>query len=506
MHMPGFTVRDVKLAVGGIWVRRPDAPTGVDSSDSSRALPIQVGQVCSDTRRLVPGDLFVALKGPNYDGAEFLNEAQRNGACALVTSRMPDDFVPEVPTIFVEDTLSALGRLARWHRDQQQACVIGIGGSNGKTTTRELAGAVLRSRFKVLTNEANENNQVGVPRTLLRLNEHHDFAVIELGTSEPGEINALTTIARPQCSVLTNISEEHLEGLGNLDGVIAEESDMLACLPRDGIAIVNFDDPRCVKAASRATCRVVGFGTDERCELRAEDIRCNRHGTHFLLNGRYEFRISLLGEHNVMNALAAIAVGWISGVTMFDMQVALRRAVPVGRRLEYREFGPVGVLDDSYNANPASTCAALRTLGQFPCDGQRIAVLGDMLELGADEERLHREVGWAGTSQPVDLVVAVGPRMNALAEVYEEHFLETGHGAVWRFGTSEEAAAQLANEVRAGDVLLVKGSNGMKMSRVVEQLRQRYGNKAATSLRPTSRERPVGDPLPEVISARKPAA
>jgi UDP-N-acetylmuramoyl-tripeptide--D-alanyl-D-alanine ligase len=188
------------------------------------------------------------------------------------------------------------------------------------------------------------------------------------------------------------------------------------------------------------------------------------------------------------------------------MQVALRRAVPVGRRLEYREFGPVGVLDDSYNANPASTCAALRTLGQFPCDGQRIAVLGDMLELGPDEERLHREVGWAGTSQPVDLVVAVGPRMGALAEVYEEHFLETGHGAVWRFDTSEEAAAQLASEVRAGDVLLVKGSNGMKMNRVVEQLRQRYGTSAATSLRPTSRERPVGDPLPEIISARKPAA
>lgn len=492
--MPG-SVEDIRLALGGIWLRR----FGDEAS-------VAFGRICTDTRRILPGDCFVALRGVNFDGAEFLQAAQDKGAAVLVTSRLPNGFVPRVPTIFIDDTLSALGRLARVHRDAHKACVIGIGGSNGKTTTRELAAAILRSRFNVLSNQANENNRVGVPQTLLRLNEHHDFAVMELGTSEPGEIAALSAIAAPQCAVLTNISEEHLDGLGDLDGVLREESELPAALPRDGIAIVNFDDARCVKAAERANCRVVSFGTDERCELRAEDIRCNRYGTHFTLNGRHEFRISLHGEHNVLNALAAIAVGWVSGVDMFDMQVALRRAQPVGRRLECREFGGVLVLDDSYNANPASTCAALRTLAQFPCEGQRIAVLGDMLELGERSEQLHREVGYFGTTQAVDLVVAIGARMAALAEVYEEHFLETGSGAVWRFATAEEAAAALVDEVQDGDVLLVKGSNGMKMGGIANALRDRYGETMSERMQPTSRERPVGDPLPELISTRRPAA
>jgi UDP-N-acetylmuramoyl-tripeptide--D-alanyl-D-alanine ligase len=504
--MSDLTVRDVKLAVGGIWLRRPPDAGGREPEDSARTPPIRVGQVCTDTRRLVPGDLFVALRGPRFDGAEFLSEAQGRGACALVTSRLPDNFVPRVPTIFIDDTLVALGRLARWRRDQHNACVIGVGGSNGKTTTRELISAVLRSRFSVLSNEANENNRIGVPQTLLRLNHQHAFAVIELGTSEPGEIAALTRIAAPQCAVLTNISEEHLDGLGNLNGVLAEESELLACLPRDGIAIVNFDDPRCVKAAERANCRVVSFGRDPRCELRADDIRVNRHGVHFLLNGRHEFRLSLQGEHNVMNALAAIAVGWVSGITMFDMQVALRRAEPVGRRLQSCEIGGISVLDDSYNANPASTAAALRTLGQFPCEGQRIAVLGDMLELGDAEDRLHREVAWLGTTQPVDLVIAVGRRMRALAEVYEEHFLEARRGSVWRCDSADDAAEHLLAEVRTGDVVLVKGSHGMKMNRVLDALTTRFGRPETQSIRPTSRERPVGDPLPEVLSERRPAA
>lgn len=501
--MPGFTVRDVKVAVGGIWLRKPDDLQGHEADDSNRAQPVRVCSVCTDTRKIVPGDLFVALRGPNFDGAEFLADAQARGACALVTSRLPDGFVPRVPTLFVENTLDALGKLARWHRDQHKACVIGVGGSNGKTTTRELVSAVLRARFSVLSNEANENNRVGVPHTLLRLNPHHDFAVMELGTSEPGEIAALCEVTAPQCAVLTCISEEHLEGLGDMQGVLLEEGGLLAALPRDGIAIVNFDDPRCVQAASRASCRVVSYGTDERCEIRASDIRCNRHGTHFVLNNRHEFRLPLHGEHNVSNALAAIAAGWVSGIDMFDMQVALRRVQPVGRRLEYHEWGGVGVLDDSYNANPASTLAAMRTLAKFPCRGQRIAVLGDMLELGHDSERLHREVAWACAHLQVDLVVAVGRRMRAFAEVFDEQFLESGKGAVWRFDSASEAAPHIAAELRHGDVLLVKGSNGMKMNTIVRELEKARATQPEP-LRPTCRERPVGDPLPEVLS--RPAA
>lgn len=505
--MQDMTVRDVRLAVGGAWYRRPDNADGQESESSSRALPVSIGAVCTDTRRIVPGDLFLALAGENFDGAEFLNEAEAKGASCLVTQRLPAGFHPGIPTILVNDTLEALGRLARNYRNQQRACVVGITGSNGKTTTRELISAILKRRFNVLQNTANENNRIGVPKTLLRLTDRHDFAVIEMGTSEPGEIAALAKIGSPQCGVLTSISESHLSGLGSLEGIVKEKSALLAALPRDGIAIVNFDDPRCAKAAESANCRVVSIGTDSRCELRADDVRTNRYGTHFMLNGRHEFRLPVHGEHNVINALAAIALGWVGGVDMFEMQLALRRAIPVGRRLEYREFGGVGILDDSYNANPASTCAALKTLGSFPVDGQRIAVLGDMLELGENAERLHREVAWFATTQALDLVVVVGEEMTRVADIFEEHFFESGHGAVWRYGDSKAATKMLIEEARPDDVLLVKGSNGMKMSAVVDGFREYYGADQAPICSTTTRERPIGDPLPLTIgSARTTAA
>jgi UDP-N-acetylmuramoyl-tripeptide--D-alanyl-D-alanine ligase len=493
-QMHEMTVQDVCLAVGGRWAE-------------GNMPALKFGAVCTDTRDLVPGDIFIALKGAKFDGANYLAQAQDRGACCLVTHALPGGFAPRIPTILVPDTLKALGRLARVYRDSQRACVVGITGSNGKTTTREMTAAILRTSFTVLQNTANENNRIGVPKTLLRLSERHEYAVIEMGTSEPGEIAELASIGGPNCGVLTSISESHLSGLGDLEGVIREKGDLLAALSRDSIAIVNFDDPRCVKAAERANCRVVSYGTDARCELRAVDVRTNRFGTHFLLNGRHEFRLPLHGEHNVLNALAAIAVGWVGGVNMADMQIALRHIEPVGRRLEYHDFAGIGLLDDSYNANPASTCAALRTLGAFPCEGQRIAVLGDMLELGTESARLHREVAWLGTTQPVDLVVAVGPQMQALADIFDEHFAETGRGCVWRFESAEQAAPHLISECRRGDVLLIKGSNGMKMNRIVEAFRKHYDGDGLTVLRPTRRERPVGDPLPEFLEAsRKPAA
>ncbi|MCB9894744.1 MAG: UDP-N-acetylmuramoyl-tripeptide--D-alanyl-D-alanine ligase [Planctomycetes bacterium] len=505
--MHNMTVQDVRLAVGGEWIRRPDGADGSEADDSSRALPVKFGAVCTDTRKIVAGDVFIALKGDNFDGSEFLAQAQAKGARCLVTHRVPAGFVPSVPTILVKDSLKALGRLARGYRDMQRAVVVGITGSNGKTTTREMTSAILKRNFTVLQNTANENNRVGVPHTVLRLSDHHEFAVIEMGTSEPGEIAELARIAGPTCGVLTSVSESHLSGLGSLDGIIAEKGELLAALPSDGIAIVNFDDPRCVRAAERANCRVVGYGTDKRCELRAGDIRSNKFGTHFMLNGRHEFRLPLHGEHNALNALAAIAVGWVGGVSIAEMQIALRRIEPVGRRLEYRDFAGIGVLDDSYNANPASTCAALRTLGRFPCEGLRIAVLGDMLELGPDSERLHREVAYLGTTQPVDLVVTVGKQMRALGEIYQEQFLANGKGCVWSFDSSEEAAGHLLEECRSGDLLLIKGSNGMKMNRIVDAFRKRYDAESLMPLRPTRREHPVGDPLPDILTrTRNPAA
>lgn len=501
-----LTVQDIKLAVGGEWIRRPDDASGKEADDSTRALPVRVGKVCTDTRELLAGDVFVALQGPNFDGSVFLKQAQDKGAKALVTASLPEGFTPTIPTILVRDSLKAYGRIARYYRDQLSPCVIGITGSNGKTTTRELMAALLRRKFQVLQNYANDNNRIGVPKTLLRMSDLHDMAVIEMGTNEPGEIAELAAIGGPQCAVLTNISESHLSGLRTLDGVLQEKSDLLAALPIDGIAIVNFDDPRCVKAADRADCRVVSYGTDPRCELFASDIRVNRFGCNFLLNGLHDFRIPLHGIHNVSNALAAIAVGWVFGVPMADMQLALRRIEPVGRRLEYRDFNDIGIIDDSYNANPASTCAALQTLGEFECKGQRIAVLADMLELGDTSERLHREVACSGVGQSIDLVVAIGPEMSKAAEVFEEHFLKTGHGAVWRFDSAEEAAPVIVAETRPDDLLLLKGSNGMKLNKIIQAFERKFTPPSGRVTRPTLREHPVGDPVPDYLSKRKKAA
>lgn len=500
--MLGFSLRDLKLAVGGIWVRRPVDAEGRETDESGRAAPVQLGSICTDTRTILPGDAFVALRGDNFDGADFLEMAQQRGAGVLVTSRLPADFVPRVPTLLVPDTLPAFGRIARAWRDMQRACVVGITGSNGKTTTRELCTQVLSRQFQVLQSEANENNQVGVPRTLLRLNERHEFAVIEMGTNEPGEIAALAAIGAPQCGVLTSISESHLEGLRDLEGVLREKSALLQALPRDGIAIVNYDDPNCARAALTAPCRIVSYGTDSRCELRATSIRSNRWGTQFVLNGKHEFRMPLHGVHNVSNALAALAVGWVCGVEPYEMQLALRRVLPVGRRLQYANLGGVHILDDSYNANPASTIAALRTLAAFEAQGQRIAVIGDMLELGEHSARLHREVASVAAALAPDLVVVVGPQMNAVAAVIEQQFFESGRGSVWRFDDARTAAAQLAAEVSPGDVVLVKGSNGMRMNTVVQELRSRRGEVLEfNGVMPTSRERPVGDPLPQRLAA-----
>ncbi|MCC6574351.1 MAG: UDP-N-acetylmuramoyl-tripeptide--D-alanyl-D-alanine ligase [Planctomycetes bacterium] len=488
--MRDLTLGEIKMTIGGDWVTPPG-----DRSD------VVVRAVSTDTRSMIVGDLFVALKGPNFDGAKFLAVAQDLGAAALITSSLPENFSAKVPVIVVPDTLTALGRIARLNASGLRGCIIGIGGSNGKTTTRELMTAILGSRFCVLQNPANENNLVGVPQTLLRMHERHDFAIVEMGTNAPGEVARLADVVRPKCAVLTSISEEHLEGLGSIEGVLNEEAALLTALPRDGIAIVNFDDPRCVRAAQRASCRVVSYGTDRRCELFASDIRMNEHGTHFLLNGRHEFTLPLFGKHNVHNALAAISAGWISGIDISDMQRVLMEVEPVLRRLNYHNFGGVGVLDDSYNANPASTCAALSVLANFECKGQRVAVLGDMLELGASSERLHLEVGaYLAGLRNVDLIVAVGREMQALGDIVEESFLAGRPGSVWRYRDAADAAADLLRELKPNDLVLVKGSHGMAMNRVTEAIRVKFAPvRSIKPLRPTLREMPVGDPLPSRI-------
>jgi UDP-N-acetylmuramoyl-tripeptide--D-alanyl-D-alanine ligase len=369
----------------------------------------------------------------------------------------------------VPDTLAAYGELAGWYaRLHSLSRVIAVAGSNGKTTTRTLTHAVLSTAGETLQNEANENNLVGVPKTLLSITPQHRFAVVEIGTNQPGEILRLSAILRPDAAIITNIAEEHLEGLGGMQGVFDEESSVLTQLPSGGVGILNGDDPWSELARNRTARETVTFGFGRRCHVRASDWSPTPSGSVFQVNGMHEFRLKLPGRHNVMNALSAIAAGWVCGLPVESMQSAIARVTPVRMRSELQDIAGAGVLVDCYNANPGSVRAALEALDSLPQRRQRILCLGDMLEMGVHAGPLHLGLADSVVAAKPDLAVLVGQHMRALGDE-----LESRGVVVLHFGTSEEAAPTVAAEVRSGDLVLVKGSRGMRMERIVEAIRDR---------------------------------
>ena len=436
-------------------------------------------RVHTDSRSAQAGDLFVALPGERFDGHDFLDEVAKKGVVAVVIEQTRKPVaLPECAVIVVDNTRAALGQLAAAYRQEFTLPVIAVGGSNGKTTTKELIAAVLRQKLVTLWSEASFNNDIGVPMTLLRLDKTHEAAVLEVGTNHPGELAPLVKLVQPRHGVITNIGREHLEFFGDVAGVAREEGFLAELLPADGKLFVHGDNDWTAELAQRTRATVVRVGLADNNDWRVRSLRPDMKGATFRveapaaeLNG--EYRVNLLGRHQVVNALFALAVGAELGLNRVAMQRGLAECEPAKMRLQLWEAGGVRVLDDSYNANADSMLAALQVLLELPCKGRRVAVLGDMAELGAHSERAHAEVGRRAAESGVGQLFAVG----RLAGVMAQAAREAGLKRVIELADADAAAAALKTFLKAGDLVLLKASRSVRLERIATALRGDNGKR-----------------------------
>jgi UDP-N-acetylmuramoyl-tripeptide--D-alanyl-D-alanine ligase len=442
-------------------------------SDAGSWLP-ELTEVSTDSRTLQPGALFFALTGPNFDGHDYLSDARARGAGGFVVRRGtrlgPD--LPADHVIEVDDPEQALGRLGGYLRSRWDGRLVAVTGSFGKTTTKEMIGRLLGPREEVLVSPGTENNAIGVPRLLARLTPDHRFAVVEMGTNHPGEIAHLTDLAEPDVAVITGIGAAHLEGLGDLDGVAREKGAILRSCGVPRIAVLNGDDARVravgemARAVSDIQCVYYGFSASN--DVRAAAVEPDALGLRFKIEGR-RVNLPLLGLHNVLNALAAYAVGRELGLRPVDLCDRLEALGPVRQRMEPFLYRGSLIIDDTYNANPPAMRAALSTLQQLDISGRRVLVAGEMKELGVGAEVLHREIGKAASDCGIDVLWAIGP----LAIFYLEGARR--HGAemeLRHLETAGAAAAPLREFLRPGDAVLVKGSRSARLEQVTRALRE----------------------------------
>ena len=431
--------------------------------------------VSTDTRKIGAGALFVALRGQRLDAHDFVAQAVEAGAAAAVVDHVPEG-APGVPYYVVPDTLVALGMLARAYRRQLSARVCAITGSNGKTTTKELTRAALASRFRTHATTGNLNNLVGAPLTLLATPPDAEAVVVELGTNAPGEVARLAAIAEPDACIVTGIAEEHLEGLGDLEGVLREETSILLALPRAGFAVVSDDPPALAQRSRELGARTLAAGWSERADptLKATHVRIEEDGhVAFRWQGR-DVHLALPGRHNARNALLALGVATQWGADPDDAVDALA-GVRAGRmRGEVAVFGDLMVLVDCYNSNPSSLRAAVDTLEAMPRRGGRVAVIGTMLELGPRSAEIHREAAQALAGSTLDLVVASGDFYDAF-----EPFAAALDERLVRVHDPLEASPVLEARLRGDEIVLLKASRGIALERLLPLMEKRWGRTPA---------------------------
>ena len=433
----------------------------------------RVRRLWTDSRTVRRGDLFVALTGERFDGHRFVAEALRNGAVgALVRHgfKLPGTAL----LLTVDEPLRALQDLARAHRRRFDIPVIAVSGSNGKTTTKDMIAAILSERFVTLKTEGNLNNHIGVPQTLLRLTARHEAAVIEMGISGPGELARLCEITEPTHGVLTNIGPTHLEGLGDVRAVARAKGEMLDALPAEGMAVLNADDAFYDELSARAHGPVRSFGFSRKADVRA--LRVETQGpssttVRLAVRGRARpFSVSLAigGAHNVANALAAVAAALAVSVGEGAIRAGLARYRPATMRSEVSRRRGVTILNDCYNANPASMRAALRWVSESKGTGRAIAVLGDMLELGGATQQAHRDMGAEAARLDMDYLLTVGDLAAEIAQGALNAGMPTNQ--VMMAKDHDAVSERLRGLLRKGDVVLLKGSRGARMECVLEKL------------------------------------
>jgi UDP-N-acetylmuramoyl-tripeptide--D-alanyl-D-alanine ligase len=435
---------------------------------------MEIKGVSTDSRNIRQGELFVALRGERFDGHDFVLDAIRNGACgALVESAVLEsryDSLGKVKNLFpVEDTLFSLQEMSAIHRKKFTVPVIGITGSNGKTTTKEMTASIMKQKGPVLKNEGNLNNHIGVPLTLLKMGPGHRSAVVEMGMSAPGEIDLLARLVKPDVGVITNIGPAHLEFLGTMDRVAAAKAELLGNMGAGGTAVLNADDRYFGVLSAQCSGKVLSFGTSPGAAVRCRDIRQGDDYTDFELivrDAAVNVRLRALGRHNIANALAAAAAASAAGMTVEAVKYGLDEFVPVAMRSEVKVINGRTVLADCYNANPASVRAALETLVTLRPGARSVAVLGDMLELGAEGAEAHREIGRLAARLGVNAIIVVGTLSAQILEGAQEGGMPKS--ALFAAASHAEAAELLTRQSRVGDAVLVKGSRGMKMEKILE--------------------------------------
>ena len=443
---------------------------------------LTLAAVSTDTRTLVEGALFVAIRGPRHDAHDHLDAALAAGAAALLVER--DSAVPagaDVPVVLVPDTTAALGALAAGHRRGFTGPVIAITGSNGKTTTKEMCAAILSQRGPCLKNRGNLNNAYGLPLTLLEREAAHEALVVELGMNHRGEIAPLAAIARPTVGVITNVGSAHIEHLGSQQEIALEKGDLIAALPANAVAVLNADDPRVMAQAARTAARIVRFGCEQPADVCAERVRPTGDGgfafdlvvTEGVTEaGRWPIEVAGLGEPTVLNALAAAAAALAAGAEPQDVVRGLAAYTGIdGRMAQIVLPGGVNLIDDSYNANPQSMEAALRSLASHARGGRAIAVLASMGELGTAAEAAHRAMGQLAAELGIAALFSYGDYAETLAEGATAAGLAEGDVSIAK--SHEELAASVSERLREGDWVLIKGSRAMAMEKVVALLGNR---------------------------------
>ena len=462
----GWSKREILTATGGRLLQE-----GVSAA---------FAEVVTDSRAVSKGAVFVALKGERFDAHEFLSQAVRRGARCLVVHKHPGPRVPDhVTVVKVPDTLRALGALGRYRREMMAPKVLAITGSNGKTTTKEMVAAILERasldgkslKGRILKTRGNYNNLVGVPLTLLDLSGKEKVAVLELGTNHPGEICHLTKMVDPDMGLITAVAPAHLEGLKSLAGVAREKGSLFTAMRRDGIAVINTDDPWVRRLGNNFSGRRVTYGRHG--QVRAEQVKMRgASGTSFILkvaSARQRVRLRLPGAHNLSNALGAAAMAYGLGVGLKSIARGLKAVSPLPMRMELTRWQDCGVINDAYNANPASMDAALASLAEVGGKKQKVAILGDMLELGRKTRQCHFELGKKAARYGIDRLYLLGPnaphvQRGALAGGLRAEQVIIGP-------SHEEIARLVAAAISKGDWLLLKGSRGMKMENVLAALK-----------------------------------
>ncbi|HHT9158689.1 MAG TPA: UDP-N-acetylmuramoyl-tripeptide--D-alanyl-D-alanine ligase [Candidatus Brocadiaceae bacterium] len=461
--MEVISLEEILKAVGGHLILDPKY------NQVSTDRNVNIAGVSIDSRTVKKGDLFFAIKGEHFDGHQFIIQAISAGAVGAVVSKGVKIDLEHKNRLIIQvaDTITALGNLARYYRQKLNTKIIGITGSNGKTTTKEMTYHLLSRFGSVIRPQKSFNNFIGVPLTIFEIEKKHLYGVLEMGTNAAGEIRRLSEIGAPDVAVITNISKTHLEGLGSIEGVALAKAEILDYLRNGGMFVYNFDNTWCVKVASEFKGKTVSFGLSSSADIRGTNVRKKDSGYVFTINGNIEVYIPIPGYHNINNCLASFAVCHALGHNINTLKDAFSSFKLPSMRIEQQHIGNITVINDAYNANPESVRAALQYLSEIKTLGRKVFICGDMLELGEESPRLHREIGEIAARLNIDLLWTVGERAAEVAKAAKSSGMS--ERCINSFKDAADISDNEINELKENDVVLIKGSRGMHMENIIKK-------------------------------------